>query len=133
MYQFFSMCLFLFITLYMFRTYSAHHQERRIVPVQPLITVILYWWPRCVQVGRRGILLVRLFTGFSDLLYNNFFKVCSLSRREREKHVGGWYFSILSTDEIIRTQHTPHCVPEHNLRNLICKFALDSGRTKCGT
>ena len=30
-----------------------HHQERQIVPIQPLVTVILCWWPRCVQVGRR--------------------------------------------------------------------------------
>jgi len=48
----FSMYLFLFITLYMFRGLRAHHQERQIVPIQPLVTVILYWWPRCVQVGR---------------------------------------------------------------------------------
>ena len=51
--KFFSMCLFLFITLYMFRAHSAHHQERQIVSIQPLVTVILCWWPRCVQVGRR--------------------------------------------------------------------------------
>jgi hypothetical protein len=53
MHKFFSMCLFLFITLYMFRAHSAHHQERQIVSIQPLVTVILCWWPRCVQVGRR--------------------------------------------------------------------------------
>jgi len=35
----------------MFRARRAHHQERQIV--QPLVTVILCWWPRCVQVGRR--------------------------------------------------------------------------------
>ena len=39
--KFFSMCLFLFITLYMFRAHSAHHQERQIVSIQPLVTVIL--------------------------------------------------------------------------------------------
>ena len=50
-----SMCLFLFITLYMFRAHSANHQERQIVSTQPLATVILCWWPRCVQVGRRLI------------------------------------------------------------------------------
>jgi len=32
-----SMCLFLFITLYMFRAHSAYHQERQIVPIQPLV------------------------------------------------------------------------------------------------
>jgi hypothetical protein len=31
MHKFFSMCLFLFITLYMFRAHRAHHQERQIV------------------------------------------------------------------------------------------------------
>jgi hypothetical protein len=51
--KFFSTCLFLFITLYMFRAHSAHHQKRQIVSIQPLVTVILCWWPRCVQVGRR--------------------------------------------------------------------------------
>ena len=37
----------------MFRTCRAHNQEREIVSIQPLVTVILCWWPRCVQVGRR--------------------------------------------------------------------------------
>ena len=52
MHKFSSMCLFIFTTLYMFRTHSAHHQERQIFSIQPLVTVILCWWPRCVQVGR---------------------------------------------------------------------------------
>ena len=50
--KFFSMYLFLFITLYMFRAHRAHHQERQIVLIQPLVTVILCLGPRCVQVGR---------------------------------------------------------------------------------
>ena len=37
----------------MFRARRAHHQERHIVSIQPLATVILCWWPRCVQVGIR--------------------------------------------------------------------------------
>ena len=37
----------------MFRAHRAHHQEGQIVSIQPLVTVILCWWPRCVQVGRR--------------------------------------------------------------------------------
>jgi len=37
----------------MFRTHRAHHQERQIVSIQPLVTVILCWWPKCVQVRRR--------------------------------------------------------------------------------
>ena len=41
MYKFFSMYLFLFITIYMFRARRAHHQERQIVSIQPLVTVIL--------------------------------------------------------------------------------------------
>ena len=49
MHKFLSMYLFLFITLYMFRAQRAHHQERQIVSIQPLVTVILRWWPRCVQ------------------------------------------------------------------------------------
>ena len=53
LHKLFSMYLFLFITLYMFRAHRAHHQERQIVLIQLLVTVILCWWPRCVQVGRR--------------------------------------------------------------------------------
>ena len=39
--QILSICLFLFITLYMFRAYRANHQERQILSIQPLVTVIL--------------------------------------------------------------------------------------------
>jgi len=37
----FSMNLFLFIILYMFRACRADHQERQILSIQPLVTVIL--------------------------------------------------------------------------------------------
>jgi hypothetical protein len=37
--KFLSMYLFLFITLYMFRVHRAHHQERQIVSIQPLVAV----------------------------------------------------------------------------------------------
>jgi len=43
MHKFSSMCLFLFKSLYMFRAHSAHHHERQIVSIQPLVTVILCW------------------------------------------------------------------------------------------
>jgi len=45
-----SMYLFLFLTLYMFRAHRAHHQEREIVSIQPLVAVILCQWPCRVQV-----------------------------------------------------------------------------------
>ena len=52
--QIISTYLFLLIILYyVFRAHRAHHQERQIVSIQPLVTVILRWWPRCVQVGSR--------------------------------------------------------------------------------
>ena len=57
--QIFSMYLFLFIILYMFGSNRAHHQERQIVSIQPLVTVILCWWPRCVKVGRRLVVLIK--------------------------------------------------------------------------
>ena len=38
MHKFFSMYLFLLITLYMFRARRVHHQERQIVSIQPLVT-----------------------------------------------------------------------------------------------
>jgi len=37
--QFFSMYLFIFLTLYMFRAHRAHHQDRQIVSIQPLVAV----------------------------------------------------------------------------------------------
>jgi hypothetical protein len=45
------MYLFLYLTLYMFRAHRAHHQERKIVSIQPLVTVTLCRWPCRVQVG----------------------------------------------------------------------------------
>jgi hypothetical protein len=53
--KFLSMYLFLFMTLYMFRAYRAHHQERQIVSIQPLVTVNLCWWPCRVQVGSKQL------------------------------------------------------------------------------
>jgi hypothetical protein len=50
--QLFSMHLFLFLTLYMFRAHRVHHQERQIVSIQPLVAVTLCRWPCHVQVGR---------------------------------------------------------------------------------
>ena len=43
------MYLFLFLTLYMFRAHSAHHQERQIVSMQPLVAVTVCRWPCRVQ------------------------------------------------------------------------------------
>jgi hypothetical protein len=50
MHKLFSMYLLLYMTLYMFRARRAHHQERQFVSIRPLVTVILCWWPRCVQI-----------------------------------------------------------------------------------
>jgi hypothetical protein len=41
MHKFFSMYLFLFITLYMFRARHPHHQETQILLIQPVVGVIL--------------------------------------------------------------------------------------------
>ena len=35
--KFLSMYLFVFLTLYMFRAHHAHHQERQIASIQPLV------------------------------------------------------------------------------------------------
>ena len=35
----------------MFRAHRAHHQERQIVSIQPLVAVSLCRWPCRVQVG----------------------------------------------------------------------------------
>jgi len=48
---FFSMYLFIFLTLYMFRAHRAHHQERQIVSILPLVAVTLCRWPCRLQVG----------------------------------------------------------------------------------
>ena len=42
---FYVFIYFLFITLYIFRAPRAHHQERQIVSIQPLVAVTLCWWP----------------------------------------------------------------------------------------
>ena len=49
--QLFSMYLFIFLTLYVFRAHCAHHQERQIVSIQPLVAVTLCRWLCRVQVG----------------------------------------------------------------------------------
>ena len=49
--QFFPKYLFIFLTLYMFRAHRAHHQERQIVSIQPLVAVTLCRWLCNVQVG----------------------------------------------------------------------------------
>jgi len=45
--KFFSVYLFLFITLYMFRAHRAHLQERQIVSIQPLVLVLV---PKAVLI-----------------------------------------------------------------------------------
>jgi len=37
--QLFSMYLFIFLTVYMFRAHRAYHQGRQIVSVQPLVAI----------------------------------------------------------------------------------------------
>ena len=49
--QFFSMYLFIFLTLYMFWAHRAHHQERQIVSMQHLVAVTLCRWLCRVQVA----------------------------------------------------------------------------------
>ena len=44
------MYLFTFLNLYVFQTHRAHHQERQIVSIQPLVAVTLCLWPGHVQV-----------------------------------------------------------------------------------
>ena len=44
---------FLFLTLCMFRAHRAHHQERQIVSMKPLVAVTLCRWPCRVQVGSK--------------------------------------------------------------------------------
>jgi hypothetical protein len=45
------MYLLLFLTLYMFRAHRAHHQERQIVSIHPLVAVTFCRWSCRVQVG----------------------------------------------------------------------------------
>jgi hypothetical protein len=51
MHKLFSMQLYIFLTLYMFRAHRAHHQERQIVSIQPLVAVTLCRWLCRVQLG----------------------------------------------------------------------------------
>jgi hypothetical protein len=66
MHKFLSMYLFLFITLYMFREPRAHHQERKIVSIQPLVTVTLCWWPCHLQVGSKLPIVLIQFVSPDD-------------------------------------------------------------------
>ena len=50
-YNFFYV-FFIFITLYVFRAHRAHHQERQIVSIKPLVVVTLCRWLYSVQVER---------------------------------------------------------------------------------
>jgi len=43
--QLFSIYLFLFLTLYMFRAHRVHLQERQIVSIQSLVSATLCRWP----------------------------------------------------------------------------------------
>ena len=54
----FYVFFFLFITLHMFQAHHAHHQERQILSIQPLVTVTLCWWPCHLQVGSRLLFYV---------------------------------------------------------------------------
>ena len=46
------LCIYLYIfSLYMFRAHRAHHQERQIVSIQPLVAVTLCRWLCRVQVA----------------------------------------------------------------------------------
>jgi hypothetical protein len=68
----FSMCLFLFLPLYMFRAHSAHHQERQIVSIQPLVAVTLCQWPCRVQVGSERssyLLMMMLCYGMREISF----------------------------------------------------------------
>jgi hypothetical protein len=47
------MYLFLYLTFYMFRAHRAHHQERQIVSIQPLVTVTLTVGGRVVSCAGR--------------------------------------------------------------------------------
>ena len=54
------MYLFIFLTLYIFRAHRAHHQERKIVSVQPLVAVTLSVavscvGPTCTRHGHREL------------------------------------------------------------------------------
>jgi len=49
--HFFSMYLFTFLTLYMFRAHRAHHPERQILLIQLLVAVTVCRWPCRVQIG----------------------------------------------------------------------------------
>jgi hypothetical protein len=44
--------IYLFITLYLFRAQCSSSGETNCIN-KPLVTIILYWWPNCVQVESR--------------------------------------------------------------------------------
>ena len=94
MHKFFSMYLFLFITLYTFQAHRAHHQERQIVSVQSLVTVTLCEWPCPVQVGNYNSLHVS-----STSCSSSGEKICvnTISGSCHSVPCAGWLISNLHT------------------------------------
>ena len=77
-----SMYLFLFLHLYTFRAHRAHHQERKIVSIQPLVTVTLCCWPCRVQVGSEITYFLNTFAA-SYLNTQGLNNSCLKSRQRR--------------------------------------------------
>ena len=50
----------------MFREHRAHHQERQIVSIQPLVAVTRCWCPCRVQGGSLGKITAYSFKGFNS-------------------------------------------------------------------
>ena len=61
-YKFLSMYLFLFLTLYMFQAHRAHHQERQIVSIQPLVIVSVFWTCAGWKFDTVGLLITFVHT-----------------------------------------------------------------------
>jgi hypothetical protein len=74
-YKLFSMRLFLFITPYIFLFFCAHHQERQIVSIQPLVTVILF-------------LFITLYMFRAHRAHHQERQIVSIHRKEFVHHVG---------------------------------------------
>ena len=60
------MHLFLFLPLYMFRAQRAHHQERQIVSIQPLVTVTVCRCAYRVQVRQLADVVLTQFDSPDD-------------------------------------------------------------------
>jgi len=98
------MYLFIFLTLYMFRAHRAHHQERQIVLIQPLVAVTV-----SVAVSCAG----RKFYTFPLHFFMIHLNIIIPSMSMSSKRSVSWRLSTQNT--LLSVQHAPPTSSSYNV------------------